>query len=209
MAQKLFISEPTVRRDINALVEKELILCKRGIVSLIAKAADRRIPLFIRDMESIDAKKEIALKAISFVKDGDAVMLDASTTAYCLLPLLANLKNITLITNGAKTALDAAAMGIKTYCTGGEITTESFSFIGRDAERTLSEFNADIAFFSCRGITSDRIASDTSIFENSIRKIMIKNSRRSFLLVDKNKFGNKYLNTLCNIKDIDGVIKNS
>lgn len=208
LAETLFISEPTVRRDINALAEKELVTSTRGRVNLKVKSADRRIPLFIRDMEGINEKKEIALKAISLIKDGDVIMLDASTTAYCLLPHLVNFKNIILITNGAKAALEAAALGINTYCTGGEITTESFSYIGTAAENSLREYNADIAFFSCRGLTEDGIASDTSIYENAMRKIMIKNSKRKFLLIDKTKIGNKYMNTLCDIKDIDGVISN-
>jgi acyl carrier protein len=56
------------------------------------------------------------------------------------------------------------------------------------------------------GLTEDGIASDTSIMENSVRKIMIKNSRKSYILCDKSKLGKTYLNTICNIKDIAGVI---
>ena len=96
-------------------------------------------------------------------------------------------------------------MGIRTICTGGEMTLESFSYIGPDAENILSRYNADIAFFSCRGI-SDGIATDNSIMENNIRKIMIKNSKAKYLLCDKSKFNKTYLNTLCHIDDIGGLI---
>ena len=34
LSEKLFISEPTVRRDIIILKEKELLVCNRGIVRL-------------------------------------------------------------------------------------------------------------------------------------------------------------------------------
>ena len=81
-----------------------------------------------------------------------------------------------------------------------------FSYIGCDAEATLSRYNADIAFFSCRGITDEGLATDNSIFENNIRRIMIQKSTKSFLLCDKSKFGKTYLNTLCNVEDIDGLI---
>ena len=84
-------------------------------------------------------------------------------------------------------------MGIRTICTGGELTLESFSFVGSDAEETLRKYNADIAFFSCRGLSENGLATDSSIFENSIRKIMMKNSKESYLLCDKNKIGKKYL----------------
>lgn len=206
LANKLFLSEPTIRRDILILERKNVVTRKRGKVSLKINAADKRIPLFIRDMENISAKKEIALKAVSYIKDGDVIMLDASTTAYCLLPHLANFKEIFVITNGAKTAIELAAMGIKTICTGGELTRESFSYVGTDAESILSRYNADIAFFSCRGITEEGLVTDNSILENSIRKIMIKNSKKSYLLCDKSKFGKNYLNTLCRIKDLEGLV---
>ena len=206
LANKLFISEPTVRRDILVLEKKDIITRKRGRVNLKINSADKRIPLFIRDMENNASKRQIALKALSYIKDGDVIMLDASTTAYCILPHLANFKEIFVITNGAKTAIELAAMGIKTICTGGELTQESFSYIGTDAESVLSRYNADVAFFSCRGITEDGLATDNSILENSMRKIMIKNSMKSYLLCDKSKFGKTYLNTLCHIDELEGII---
>lgn len=206
LSEKLFVSEPTVRRDIVLLKEKELITCKRGIVALKTSSPDQRIPLFIRHLEQNEQKQSIALKALKLVKDGDVIMLDASTTAFHLLAHLTKFKNVLLITNGAKTALEAASMGIRTICTGGELMTESFCYVGVDAESVLRNYNADIAFFSCRGISDDGIASDNSILENSIRRIMIKNSKRRYLLCDSSKLGKTYLNTLCNAKDIDGVI---
>ena len=209
LANKLFISEPTVRRDILVLEKKDIITRKRGRVNLKINSADKRIPLFIRDMENNMSKKEIALKAISHIKDGDVIMLDASTTAYCILPHLLNFKEIFVITNGAKTALELAAMGIRTICTGGEITQESFSYVGTDAENVLKNYNADVSFFSCRGLTEEGLATDNSILENSMRKIMIANSKKSFLLCDKSKFGKKYLNTLCNTKELTGVISDN
>ena len=45
LSEKLFISEPTVRRDILVLLEKELIVRKRGIISLKTNSPDQRIPL--------------------------------------------------------------------------------------------------------------------------------------------------------------------
>ena len=147
LAEKLFISEPTVRRDLVFLQKKELLSCKRGIVTLKTNSPDQRIPLFIRHLEQNEAKQIIARKAIAHIKDGYVIMLDASTTAFHLLPFLTEFKNILVITNGAKTALEAASMGIRTICTGGEMTLESFSYIGPDAEETLDKYNADILGF--------------------------------------------------------------
>lgn len=209
LANKLFVSEPTVRRDVLTLVQKGLISRKKGRISLEITSADMRIPLFIREIEMQKEKQEIALKAISHIKNGNVIMLDASTTAYCLAPHLINFEKIIVITNGAKLAIELVAMGIKTICTGGELTHDSFSYIGTDAEDILRRYNADVAFFSCRGISEDGLATDNSILENSMRRIMIQNSKKSYLLCDSSKFGKKYLYTLCNTRQIDEIITNS
>ena len=206
LAEKLFISEPTVRRDIIVLKEKGLVTSQKGIVALKTNSPDQRIPLFIRHLEQNEKKQSIARKALRHIKDGDVIMLDASTTAFHLLAHLTEFKNVLVITNGAKTALEAASMGIRTICTGGELMYDSFCYVGTDAESVLRNYNADVAFFSCRGISDGGIASDNSILENSIRKIMIKNSKKSYLLCDSSKLGKTYLNTLCNVKELNGVI---
>lgn len=206
LSEKLFVSEPTVRRDIALLREKELLICKRGIVSLKTNSPDQRIPLFIRHLEQNEEKRLIARKAARYIKDGYIIMLDASTTAFHLLPHLTDFKNILVITNGAKTALESASMGIRTICTGGELMTESFCYVGTDAESVLKNYNADVAFFSCRGISENNIATDNSILENAMRKIMIQNSKKSYLLCDSSKLGKTYLNTLCNVEDLNGLI---
>ena len=206
LAEKLFISEPTVRRDIIVLKEKGLVTSQKGIVALKTNSPDQRIPLFIRHLEQNEKKQSIARKALRHIKDGDVIMLDASTTAFHLLAHLTEFKNVLVITNGAKTALEAASMGIRTICTGGELMTESFCYVGTDAESVLKNYNADVAFFSCRGISENNIATDNSILENAMRKIMIKNSKKSYLLCDSSKFGKTYLNTLCNVEDLNGLI---
>ena len=206
LAEKLFISEPTVRRDIIVLKEKGLVTSQKGIVALKTNSPDQRIPLFIRHLEQNEKKQSIARKALRHIKDGDVIMLDASTTAFHLLAHLTEFKNVLVITNGAKTALEAASMGIRTICTGGELMYDSFCYVGTDAESVLRNYNADVAFFSCRGLSDGGIASDSSILENSMRRIMIKNSEKSYLLCDSSKLGKTYLNTLCNVKELDEVI---
>lgn len=206
LSKLMYISEPTVRRDLYEMKNKDLVTCNRGIVSLRTDSTDKRIPFFIRDFVNNDKKEIIAEKAVDFVKDGDIIMLDASTTVYCLIPKLSKFKNILCITNGAKTALCLASYGIKTICTGGELDRESFCYFGVDAENTLVKYMADVAFFSCRGIDEKGIATDSSIYENNIRRIMIKNSNKSYLLCDSSKRGKRYLSILCDKNDVDGII---
>ncbi len=206
LADKLFISEPTVRRDVVKMKEKELVTCHRGVVSIKRNSADKRIPLHVRDLENIELKKQIALEAASHINDGDVIMLDASTSAQCIIPHLTKFKDIFVITNGINSAAELASLGIKTVCCGGELTSESFSFIGPDAETVLGRYFADVAFFSCRGLDDNGVASDNSILENNLRRLMIKNSKRKYLLCDSSKLFHRYLNKLCDSSELDGII---
>ena len=206
LARKLFISEPTVRRDVLVLKDKEIVECKRGRVSLKLATPDARVPMFLRNLAHVEEKNAMARKCAAGIKDGYTVMLDASTSAYCLVPYLAGIKNLFVITNGAHTAIALASVGIKTLSVGGEITADSFCCLGPDAERTLSAYNADVAVISCRGISEDGALTDSTIHENAIRRIMMKNAKRTIVLCDSSKLGKTYLHTLCHARDVDEII---
>ncbi len=206
LSSVLYVSQPTVRRDLIVLKEKDLLVCQRGVVRLKGKTADQRIPLFVRDLESTEEKTAIGKTASLLVKDGDVIFMDASTTACHILPYLKNYKNLLLITNGATAAITATGLGIKTICTGGEMTPESLSFVGTDTEDLLKRYNADLAFFSCRGISEDGFVTDNSILENAVRRIMIRQAKKAYLVCDRSKMGKTFLNTLCHRDELCGVI---
>ncbi|MBQ8526450.1 MAG: DeoR/GlpR transcriptional regulator [Clostridia bacterium] len=209
LSQKLFISLPTLRRDLIKLEKKGLIIRGHGKVSQMKTPADTKVPYALRETEQNPAKNYMAKIAAEHIKDGDIVMLDASTSACCVVPHLAELKNIIAITSGAKTALLLAQYGITNICTGGRMINKSFSYIGSDAVATLSRYNADVAIFSCRGLSYDGIPSDSSAEENDIRRAMMRRSKKQILLCDGRKIGKVYLNNLCEPEELDEIISDA
>ena len=83
------------------------------------------------------------------------------------------------------------------------------ALVGEDAYRTIESINADIAFFSCRGLSNEGYLTDIAPAENHVRQKMIKNSKHSYLLCTSDKFGKKYYHNLCHSKELDGIITNS
>ena len=76
------------------------------------------------------------------------------------------------------------------------MTLESFSYVGPDSESTLSKYNADVAFFSCRGVSDDGIVSDvkfetfgcgSAIASSSMATELIKGKPVSEVLTLTNK----------------------
>lgn len=201
-----YISKSTLRRDLIKLEEKGLIVRTYGGVMPIKQSADSNIPYFLRENEQPEEKKIIARKAAEFIHDGSVIMLDGTTSAYCMIPHFTKFKDIIVITSGAKAAFLLGELGIKNICTGGEMIKKSFSYVGADALRTISSYNADILFFSCRGLSDDGYLSDISIEENAVRLAMMKRSKKSVFLCNSNKIGHQYLHNLCHASELDEII---
>ena len=207
LADSLFISEPSIRRDLASLEKQHLI--KRihgGAVLEETMLSKNKIPFLIREYEQSSAKVLIAQKAIDLINDNDVIFMDASTSCYYLIPFLSSKRNITVVTNGVKALTKLAEYDINTISTGGTLVNSCLALVGEEAYKTIETFNADIAFFSCRGISGDGYLTDIAPEENNIRKHMMKNSKKSYLLCASEKFGKKYFHNLCHKDELNGII---
>ena len=206
MARELYISRPTLRRDLIKLEQKGAVNRTHGGAKLTTRPADDTIPASLRMDEDSRAKNMIAAEAAKLVRDGDTVMLDGSTSALHLAAAFRGKRDIVVITSGARTALILGGMGINTICTGGQLIGASESFIGGDALRTISCYNADVVFFSCRGLDDEGNLTDNSVGEDLVRLEMMKRSRKSVLLLDSGKIGRRCLHNLRHVSEIDHVV---
>lgn len=206
LSTQLYVSQPTLRRDLIKLEQMGKIVRTHGGAQLLTKPADQKIPFYLRQQEQNDAKSWMAAQAVEFIRDGDIIMLDGSTSAHTVIPLLSRFHNLIVITNSAKSAFLLGNMGIENICTGGRMITRSLCYVGEDAERTVRNYNADVLFFSCRGLSMDGRLTDTSVEENVLRRCMLSQSARRVLLCDSSKLGNVYLNNLCGLSEVDDLI---
>ena len=206
LAKELYISTPTLRRDLDKMERKGLIVRTHGACSLNKKLADEKIPLYFREQEHNSAKIKMAKKAVNNIKNGDIIMLDSSTSAYNIVPFLKTFSDVIVITNGAKTSCTLGTMSIKNISTGGQMITKSLSYVGAEAMQVVRRYNADVFFFSCRGVSDDGWLTDTSVDENDLRREMMKRAKKKIFLCDSSKFGQACFNNLCHISDVDEVI---
>ena len=207
LAMKLFISESSARRDLASLEKQNLIKRIHGGAIIEETALSKnKIPFIIRELEQSSSKLIIAEKAVELINNNAVVFLDASTSAYAMIPFLSSKNNITVVTNGVKALEKLAEYRINTISTGGNLAASCLALVGEEAYKTIETINADIAFFSCRGLSDDGYLTDIAPEENYIRIRMIKNSKRSYMLCTNDKKGKKYFHTLCHDKDIDGII---
>lgn len=205
LADQLYVSEATIRRDLNALETQGRVRRVFGGVKLLDN--DRTdVPFHANAMENYDIKSAIAVKALDFIHDGDVLMLDASFTVSLLLPHLTRFSGLTIITNANMTMPGLQELDAKVYCTGGLMLRNSQGFIGDYAETMIRNFHADKLFFTCRGLSFEGQMSELSAEETSLHRVMMQHSSTKILLCDSTKFGRQYCYNLGNLNDVDEFI---
>ncbi len=206
LAGRFFVSESTIRRDLDLISNEGMIRRTYGGAVMLDNIAGE-LPITLREHENTGAKHEIAKKAVSMIRDGMTIILDTSSTVTAMVPMLGKFETLTVITNGIKTSYLLNAYGrITTFCTGGRLREHNMSLVGMTTCRRLAELNADIAFISCRGLSSDRGVTEASEEEAEVKKAMISAAANTVLLCDSSKLGVFQLNRVCPIDSIDTII---
>ena len=205
LAKMLYVSQPTIRRDLSVLEEQGKVQRTHGGV-VLRETSDAEIPLMFREDQNNASKKIIAQKAAKLIRDGDVIFMDASSTVSYLIPYLENFRDLVVITNSPKTSIRLGERNIKNYCTGGLLLKYSIAYVGSEAEKFISNLNADLFFFSSRGYMENGMISDSAEQEVAVRKAMLKNAEKSYYLCDSSKKGKKYTFNICATQEVAGVI---
>ena len=206
LCSALFVSEPTMRRDLAALNASGKIIRTYGGAAYRSEPGEN-IPQDYREREHSSAKDIIGKKCLDLISDGDVIMVDGSSTALALMRAIAEKKSsIVIITNSAKAPLILSETKVKTFVTGGELAPNTYAYVGSYTEDFLRSFNADVCFFSVRTLTPDGRLTDNALAENSVRRVMMSKSKRSVLMLDSEKIGEPCINTLCTLNEISHVV---
>ncbi len=204
LAKTLYVSEMTIRRDLNQLEKQSIVKRYRGGAVLIQDSVEMSISrrFFVNE----DSKKILGKEAAAYLKDDIVVYIDSSSTSQYVLPHIKEFKNIKVITNSLRAVHMAAKLQIPCVLIGGEYYLNDMCFVGTIAEQYARHFNVDVAFFSTMGLSADGIISDSDIGQTTIRKIVMENSAKNIFLFDENKLNKKYVYNLCIKDDVDDVI---
>ncbi|MBP3388273.1 MAG: DeoR/GlpR transcriptional regulator, partial [Clostridia bacterium] len=71
-----------------------------------------------------------------------------------------------------------------------------------------SRFNADLAFFSCRGIHPESGITDSTEEEADIKRTYIRQSHHAFLLCDSSKIGKQYFSKVGGLNAVHKILTN-
>lgn len=204
LAKRLYVAEMTIRRDLTTMEKGGFLRRYHGGAVLLSP--QKEMPLSHRIMFDEKEKKALSKKCLKFLKDDMNIYIDSSSTCQYIIPHIATFKNMKIITNSVNALLTASSLHIPCILIGGDYYEQDMCLIGSIAEQYARELNVDIAFFTTAAYSEDGIISDFDEKQLYIRKIMLKNSKQSVFLCEKNKIGKKMMHTLCRKEDLTAVL---
>lgn len=208
LCRSLYSSGATIRRDLRILENNGLLRRTHGgAVYIDGNCKD--FPLTLRENENLLQKDIVAHKAFPYIRDGQTIFMDASSTVSRLAEKLTGFQHLRVITSGLKTANILSELeGVEVYCTGGRLRENAKSFVGEHAVDFIARFNADLAFFSCRGISPDVGVTEASEDEAGIKRAFLRNARHVILMADSSKLGKQFFCKVCGLENVWKLITN-
>lgn len=190
ICEKIGSSEATIRRDLNELDSKGLL------VKIFGGARSKKQNTYITIEDNMDTKKNLNINskniigkfAASLVEDNDYIYLDAGTSVLSMLPYL-NAKDITIVTNSVEVLNSEYANDLNIYIVSGKYKSRTKSIIGGQAVDYISKCVFTKAFFGTNGVHTHYGFTTPNNNEAIIKESAIKRARQSYVLADKSKIG--------------------
>jgi DeoR/GlpR family transcriptional regulator of sugar metabolism len=205
LSQQLGVSEVTIRADLQALAERNLIIRTHG--GAIPTNGLNELALALRRQRQVQEKSRIGQAAAARVFDGDAIFLDSSSTALAIVQYLKSHRHLTILTNSLVIAQEMQdAPGINVVISGGTLQRETASLIGSDGLEMLRKFNIQKGFFGAHGFNLPEGLTDVSADEAEVKRGMVEMCRQTIAVLDATKWGRVGLASFARPEQINTVI---
>ena len=205
IAAELEVSDETIRKDLELLEQKGLLLRSHG-GAVPAKVVGNELSMTERQLINRETKNAIAKAAAKRIQPNETIFIDASSTALTMIPHLPDFP-LTVITNSHDVM--GALGGVNTVdliCTGGLFEPRSRSLIGLAAERTLKHYNIHRMFFSGSGLDLIRGVSERNSRQATFKERVIEMAEDACMLADESKIGVKSSFFYADCKDLNTLI---
>lgn len=207
LSRELYVSMPTIRRDLTAMQEMGLVARSHGGVIRIS-GLDAP-PITFRIGVNSGEKIRLAEEAAKFLRNDCVIFLDESTTTLHIIDHLPRFKNVKVVTNSMSVLQNLYRHKVQAYCLGGEFSRDAMSFYGRDAENMVKRFGIDFMFFSSSAVNRKGYIVDYSEGANSLRRCVLEQAETKVFLCDKSKYGKHGAYTLAAVSEVDHLILNA
>ena len=197
LAAELNVSESTVRRDLDLLVQEGLIQRSHGGATWIRHSSS---------YEHIYSEK-IGAFCADMVQDGDTLFLDSGTTTIQIAAGLQRKKNLTIFTYDLAIASAIEFAPSTTLVVTGGIKREDYNvLIGSVTEDYISRIRFGTLFLSADAIDEEFGVSNTGLPEASIKSKLLRSAKRVVLAADSSKFGKVAMVKVADLSELDCIV---
>ena len=203
-------SSMTIWRDLKQLEEQGYIRrVHGGVISMQTAALQIEGVYSKRARENTREKIAIAKAALSLIHPGHAVYLDAGSTLMTVANHINN-DRYTIVTSGANIAIELSQRHTcDVLLTGGQISENTLSCSGAQAELFISSINIDLALMSPSGFSLRNGFTSGSQSESMLKRAVIAKAAKVVMLMDTSKLGRSLPFTFATLADIDMLICDS
>lgn len=200
------VSEETIRRDLDKL-ESDGYAIKSYGGAVLNENSNLDLPFNVRKNRNVLGKQKIATIIGDMIRDGENIMLDASSTAVAIAKTIKSKKDLTVITNSLEIALELIeAPGINVISTGGLATGGSFALVGQMTDKIIRSYYVDKAIVSCKGIDMYAGVTDSDERHANNKSSMFYMAKKKILAVDSTKFNKIAFAKIGDLKEISVIV---
>jgi DeoR family transcriptional regulator, glycerol-3-phosphate regulon repressor len=192
LANRLGVSDETIRRNIKALQAASLVRKVHGGVLLVEGLTVTEQPFQSRMEKNAGSKQLLAARVAEMISDGDSLFLDiGSSTAY-VARALQNHKNLYVVTNSLAVAHTLATRNNnRVFQAGGELRAHDGGSFGLDAIRFIRRFNVQYAILSVGAINAEVGFMLHDIQEADLSHEAAQRAQTCIIVADSDKFGRR------------------
>ena len=203
LVQLLNVSEDTIRRDLQELVDDGLLFkVHGGALSKSYHSSFDDSTVYARE-----SKITIAKKAISLIKDGMVVLIGGGTTILEFVKQLPQNVSATFFTISPLVAVELAKYSnVEVILIGGLFSKNSQITYGGHVISQLSEIKADLCLMGTSAIHPSEGLTDTDWEINQLKKAMIACSRKTAVLCISEKLDITLRLKVCSIESISYLV---
>ena len=204
LAEELNVSEDTVRRDLNELDRKGLLLkIHGGAISTVQRLYHYNENVIF----NLDKKVIIANKAVSLITDGMVIIISGGTTNLVLSRMIPKNIRVTIYTYSLPIAMQLVEHPeVETIFIGGKIEKKSMVTVGIDVIQDLSKIRADICFLGASSVNIDHGITEVGYEVSLVKKAMIASSDKVVSLVTSSKLNDRQNYPVCTLDEISALV---
>ncbi len=206
LSEQLGVSMVTIRKDVRALAEQNLVIRQHGKVMLPTHGQQNYLPFQMRSLTQSEEKRCIAAAAAALIEQNDAILLDSGTTTLAIAGQLRRRPPISIATNSVSVAHLLSESEHLISLAGGQMLNHSMCTAGPDAENFFRSIQVEKAFIGVSGVWDDLSLTTGLQPEAVVKAAMIRAAKKVIVVAANDKFHRSQMFNFCSADKIDTIV---